>query len=112
VTVIANNPSDTVTVLADAKNSYVTLIDKPVAVGVVAGVQGVAGKDGGATARYIHNQSSPLDTWVINHNMGKYPAITTLTVGLVEFYADVVHVSLNQAIITLTMPSDGIAICS
>jgi hypothetical protein len=46
MTAIANNPSETVTVLADAKNSYVTVIDKTVSVGVVAGVQGVAGRDG------------------------------------------------------------------
>jgi hypothetical protein len=61
---------------------------------------------------YTHTQASLSDTWVINHNLNKYPAIDLLTVGGMKFDATIVHTSLNQAIAYLAIPYTGLAQCN
>lgn len=61
---------------------------------------------------YQHNQTTPATTWTINHNLGRYPSIELLSVGLVKFEADISHTSLNQAIVNLAIATAGIAQCN
>lgn len=65
-----------------------------------------------AFSGYTHAQSSPATTWNINHNLNRYPSIELLTIGLVKFEADISHISLNQAIVTIATPMAGIAQCN
>lgn len=62
-------------------------------------------------ARYEHLQAAAASEWVINHNFGYRPAITCFTVGGVEFGAEIVHVSTNQARVLLAVPAAGSALC-
>ena len=55
---------------------------------------------------------SPQSTWVINHNLLRRPLVGVFTVGGVEMWAEVLHVSLNQVIVTFDEPVAGYAICS
>lgn len=64
------------------------------------------------SGNYNHIQSSPSTTWTINHNLGKYPSIELLSVGLVKFNADITHTSLNQSIVYLLSAQAGIAQCN
>lgn len=80
---------------------------------VEVAIQGPPGPPGAAGgAAYTHTQIGAADTWIINHNLGRYPAITLLSPGLAEFIAEVVHTSVNQAIVTLATPQTGLAQCS
>ena len=58
---------------------------------------------GGAT--YTHNQNSVSDTWVIVHNLGKFPSVTVVDSGGTVVTGNVVYDSNNQ--ITLTFFANG-----
>ena len=58
---------------------------------------------------YIHDQSSALDIWTINHNLGFKPTVTVFSVGGMEVEADVQHTSINQTIIYFNNPFAGSA---
>lgn len=73
------------------------------------GLQGEAGAVGGA---YTHTQSAATASWTVNHNLGYRPAIKALSLGGVEFWGEVLHVSVNQAILYFDSPNSGLAICS
>lgn len=80
-------------------------------VSTMVGIQGLPGRDGIGTA-YIHTQSSPSNQWVINHNLGYRPTVSLITTGGQEFEAEVLHISLNQAIVYLASALAGEARCN
>lgn len=73
---------------------------------------GMRGADGTSAATYQHNQASPADTWVINHNMGYRPSISIFSMGGMQMLANVQHVSENQARVYFDNPTAGYAVCS
>lgn len=73
-----------------------------------AGVSLTSG--GGAT--YVHTQASASSTWTINHNLGFKPSIELIDAGGSEFSADIVHSTVNTAIVSLTASISGIARCN
>lgn len=64
-----------------------------------------------AGSSYSQTFTSAL-TWTVNHNLGFKPAITVLSVGGVVVWADVLHLSNNQALVTFDQPTAGQAVCS
>lgn len=58
---------------------------------------------------YVHVQSTPASTWVIEHNLGKFPAVQLKDDSGNQFTADVNHVSLNRAEVYLLQPEIGVA---
>lgn len=64
------------------------------------------------SANYTHTQSTALATWTVNHNLGFKPAVTVLTLGGVEMWAEITHVSNNQVSIGFDSPITGQAILS
>lgn len=48
-----------------------------------------------------------LDTWVVNHNLNKRPNIDVYSIGGKEMLAEVIHVSLNQAVVYFDAPITG-----
>ena len=66
----------------------------------------------GATSHYHHSQGTAATTWVIPHNLGRYPAVTVLDSGGSEVEVSVLHDSINQATLTLSYAISGIATCS
>ena len=76
-------------------------------------VQGPPGPPGSSsTASFEHAQSSASDTWTVNHNLGFRPAVSVLSVGGKEMWAEVIHTSVNQFVAYFDAPTTGIAICS
>lgn len=72
--------------------------------------QGPAGASGASVPPFQF--LSPQDTWVINHNIGRRPLVGVFSVGGVEMWAEILHVSLNQVIVYFDSPVAGYAICS
>lgn len=65
-----------------------------------------------APTTYLHTQPVPATSWTINHNLGHHPAVSALSVGGVVMLANVIHTSLNQAVIEFDQPTAGQAVCS
>jgi hypothetical protein len=68
-------------------------------------VQGLSGRDGIGSA-YEHNQTTPSDVWVINHNLNYFPDVHVY-VGAVEVVAEVLHLSNTTVQINLSFPRAG-----
>jgi len=60
-------------------------------------------------AGYSFVQNSPVLTWTINHNLGFNPTVELFTVGGVQMFAEVTHVSINQTVINFTVATAGTA---
>ena len=55
-------------------------------------------------------QTSPSDSWVIPHNLGRRPSIKTYTEnGVVELFGEVTHPSINVSNVLFDTPVAGIA---
>jgi hypothetical protein len=49
---------------------------------------------------YTHTQSSVSDTWVVTHNLGRFPSVTVINSGSTVVFGTVVYNSSNQLTIT------------
>lgn len=76
------------------------------------GPPGPPGPSGAAASSYQHNQPSPVDTWIINHNLGFRPCTIPYSVGGMMMWANVQHFSDNQVRIYFDGPVSGYAVCS
>jgi len=59
---------------------------------------------------YTHNQSSTSDTWVITHDLGRFPSVTVIDSGGNVLTAAVTYNSENQ--LTITFLSNGSALAT
>lgn len=67
-----------------------------------------AGGGGGASS-FTHSQPAPLASWVINHNLGRDPSVSVLTLGGSQIWPEIIHVSENQTQIAFSAPTAGSA---
>lgn len=75
-----------------------------------AGPPGPPGTPGsGGDLAYTHTQLAPSTTWLVTHNLGKYPAVTVVDSGGTLVVGDVQHTSPNQLTITFTAAFGGVA---
>lgn len=58
---------------------------------------------------YVHEQAIASDTWIINHNLNKYPSVTLTYTSGEMFIANIEYISLNQVIINLDSATTGYA---
>jgi hypothetical protein len=49
---------------------------------------------------YTHTQSSVSDTWVVTHNLGRFPSVTVVDSGDTVVFGTVVYNSSNQLTVT------------
>ena len=83
------------------------VVSSPTSIAVVnAGPQGPAGV-GGAAASYEHTQTTLSTSWVINHNLGFFPNITTFDDTGQQFIGRTIHHSPMQAEIQTITPRTG-----
>jgi hypothetical protein len=61
---------------------------------------------------YIHEQSTPSTSWIIQHNLNKYPSINIIDTAGTEVYGAINRVNQNIAIIEFSAPFSGSAICN
>lgn len=75
----------------------------------VALAQITPGPAGQSGAGYTHTQGSAATTWTVNHNLGVRPAVDISNAGGQKVNAEVLHLSLNQAVISFVIPTAGTA---
>lgn len=73
--------------------------------------RGRQGPPGGIIVPYIHQQAVASATWTINHNLGFQPDVYLADQGGNEIDAQVLHVSVNQALVYFNLPTAGTARC-
>ncbi len=70
----------------------------------LSGITGPAG-----APAYVHQQSTPATTWTINHNLGYRPSVEVFDSGSSEMIAEIVHPTVNQALVNVNPASAGFA---
>lgn len=63
----------------------------------------------GLDSNYLHTQNTPLDTWHVVHNLGKFPSVTVIDSGGATVEGAVVHNSVNDCTIQFTAAFAGSA---
>ena len=92
VEVTARRPRSTVTVTRPVIST--TIVDD--------------GRGGGGVAQsYIHLQNSPASTWVVNHNLSYYPAVSVVSLTGDVVHGDVNYSGQQQITITFSAPFAG-----
>ncbi len=61
------------------------------------------------TNTFVFSQPSTSATWVIVHNMGKFPSVSIVDSGKSLVIGNVTYDSLNQVTITFSVPFSGSA---
>lgn len=110
-TVVVNETTNTLTVGVSAGPAPINVALAPVAdpISVTLSPVGAAGPQGPAAVAFEFIQSTPSIVWIINHNLGFKPIVSTYTSGGVEFVADVIHISNNQLQVYLSVGVAGTA---
>jgi hypothetical protein len=67
---------------------------------------------GGGDAEYLHEQGAASATWTVNHNLGKYPAVTVMDSSGKKVEGRVVFNSSNQLTLYFSAPFSGTASCN
>lgn len=68
------------------------------------------GIDGDKTYRHI--QALPSAAWTVEHNLNKFPAVSTVDSGGEEVIGEVVYDSANQCTVRFFAPFSGQAFCN
>lgn len=78
------------------------------------GPQGPPGPPGsdGAGFNYVHDQVMPSDTWIVIHDLGGYPNVTSVDTAGTVIIGGVVYDSVNQLTLTFSLPVNGKAYVS
>ena len=74
------------------------------------GPQGNPGAAGGSV--YIHNQSSPAGSWIVNHNLGRLAFISVFNSAGEQIITDIDQSDPNTASISFATPTSGKAVVS
>lgn len=75
--------------------------------------QGPPGGQGepGVAEDFEQEFSSPAMTWTVNHNLGRKPLVSVLTVGNFEMEAQIGHTNNNQFVVYFATPMTGRVRC-
>lgn len=76
---------------------------------LIPGLRGPKGDSGDFAAGFLHTQASASSSWLVNHNLGFNPTVSVRSAGGAEIEAEVLHTSVNQTIITFSVPVTGTA---
>lgn len=74
-----------------------------------AGYQGVQGTSGVGSATYVFTQSTPLSTWNIVHNLGKYPSVGIFDNAMTEVFGDITYINAGNLTLSFSIVLAGTA---
>lgn len=73
---------------------------------------GTGGGGGGGDKNYLHVQNLAADTWMIFHNLGKYPSIDVIDSAGNLVVGEISHIDLNTSMVIFSVPFGGTATCN
>ena len=100
--------SDTIQITEQV--TQITIVEEATTV-IEVGVQGPRGPVG-MDLTYVHEQLVASDVWTINHQLGKYPAITIVDSGGNLVAGDITYNDINTAVAHFSVPFGGKAYCN
>ena len=56
---------------------------------------------------FVFNQAVASSTWTIQHNLNKFPSVTSVNINDFEMFGEVEFIDLNNLTITFTGASSG-----
>lgn len=62
---------------------------------------------GGGDLSYVHDQLVPAATWVVTHNLGKYPSVAVVDSGGTVVWGDVQHTDANHVTLSFAVAFGG-----
>lgn len=63
----------------------------------------------GHDKHYFYEQAQPSDSWLIEHNLGKYPSVSIVDTANTEVVGDVEYIDTNSLRVTFANPFAGYA---
>jgi hypothetical protein len=91
------------------KTASIEIEGNPPLLIIGAALQGPPGIPGASGAGYVHTQGSPSATWTIAHNLGFRPSVSVSSVGGIEVFAEVAHISNTLLEVRFVLPFSGTA---
>lgn len=79
---------------------------------LISTINGLPSAGGAISAYYEHQQVSAQPSWVIPHNLGKYPDVSVMDLLGEVILANVSHLDTNVVQIDFSAPTAGRAICT
>ncbi len=73
---------------------------------------GISDATGDSDKNYIHEQNTPSNTWVIDHNLSKYPSVDVIDSSGQLVEGEVTYNSLNRVTIMFNGSFTGVATCN
>lgn len=61
---------------------------------------------------YTHTQNVSSATWIVTHNLGKFPAVSIVDTGNNEVVGDVAYINENSLTLNFSAPFSGKAYCN
>jgi hypothetical protein len=75
------------------------------------GVVYLGGEEGGGSDKnYIHEQTEAKNTWIINHDLDKYPSVIIVDDNNIVIVGEIEYMNKNQVIIRFNKNETGKAI--
>lgn len=56
---------------------------------------------------YVHNQATPSATWVVQHNLNKFPSVTPVNINNITIYGNVTYIDSNNLTIEFSAGFSG-----
>lgn len=56
---------------------------------------------------YVHPQDQASATWTVQHNLNKFPSVTSVNINNIEMYGEVDFIDLNNLTINFSAPFSG-----
>jgi hypothetical protein len=60
-----------------------------------------------ADKTFVHNHASPSDTWNIQHNLNKFPSVTSVNINNIEVKGEIEYTDLNNLTIKFSAGFSG-----
>jgi hypothetical protein len=65
------------------------------------------GGAGPSAATFVFNQLMPSASWVIDHNLGRWPSVTVIDSGNSVIIANVAYVTSDRVVVSFGSPTSG-----
>lgn len=76
----------------------------------LSGAFDVASLTSGSVEWYVHTQSSPSSSWIINHNLEGYPNVTAFNVAGAQIEGLLSYTNIYQVVLTFNSAVAGSAV--
>ena len=71
---------------------------------------GIIHSDDISNSRYVHNQTTASDTWIIQHDLNRIVSVSIYNTDNAEIQSEILVIDKNKVIVKFTAPFAGTAV--